>query len=204
MRASRLAAVATATVAAAGVLMAPAQARPLEHDRWSDSGTEIVRECGMRLQRDFDASGMFMLQEGRAGDSTPLVMNRYRYRTVVTNLATGKWVIEQGHGVYKDLRATHLYGTVYQLLAQEVGQPFSLFSMDGERVIFDRGMLRTTFQIDTLGDADLSNDEYIEGSFSVVADRGRHPASTSTTAPPLSDSSAEPAHWMRSGHWTAG
>jgi hypothetical protein len=36
-------------------------------------------------------------------------------------------------------------------------------------------MLRTTFQIDTLGDADLSNDEYIEGSFSVVADRGRHP-----------------------------
>jgi hypothetical protein len=42
-------------------------------------------------------------------------------------------------------------------------------------VIKDRGHLRVAFDVDTLGDQDLSNDIFIDGSFSVVADNGAHP-----------------------------
>jgi hypothetical protein len=41
-------------------------------------------------------------------------------------------------------------------------------------LFFDRGVLKTTFQVDTKGDTDLSNDELIEGSWSLVADNGSH------------------------------
>lgn len=46
-------------------------------------------------------------------------------------------------------------------------------------VIFaDHGKLVTTFQVDTKGDSDLSNDEFIEGSFQLLKERGDHPSSS--------------------------
>jgi hypothetical protein len=40
----------------------------------------------------------------------------------------------------------------------------------------DRGVLFTTFVVDTLGDSDLDNDVFIDGSFSLLKDAGSHPA----------------------------
>jgi hypothetical protein len=36
-------------------------------------------------------------------------------------------------------------------------------------------VLVTTFQVDTKGDTDLENDEFIEGSWSLLKDAGSHP-----------------------------
>ena len=36
-------------------------------------------------------------------------------------------------------------------------------------------MLKATFQVDTLGDTDLDNDVFIEDSFELLGDHGRHP-----------------------------
>jgi hypothetical protein len=47
--------------------------------------------------------------------------------------------------------------------------------MNGNPIIKDRGHLRVGFSVDTLGDADLDNDIFIDGSFEVVADNGPHP-----------------------------
>ena len=47
--------------------------------------------------------------------------------------------------------------------------------MDGTRVFFDRGRLLTTFKVDTKGDDDLSNDEFIEDSWELLAETGDHP-----------------------------
>jgi hypothetical protein len=47
--------------------------------------------------------------------------------------------------------------------------------MNGNKVFFDRGRLLTTFQVDTKGDGDLSNDEFIDGSWQLLADNGAHP-----------------------------
>jgi hypothetical protein len=60
-------------------------------------------------------------------------------------------------------------------VAQETGRPYSLTDMNGNRVFFDRGRLLTTFQVDTKGDDDLSNDEFIEGSWQLLADNGGRP-----------------------------
>ena len=60
-------------------------------------------------------------------------------------------------------------------MSQETGRPYTLTDMNGNKVFFDRGRLLTTFQVDTKGDDDLSNDEFIEGSFQLLADNGAHP-----------------------------
>jgi hypothetical protein len=170
----RLAAIVTAAIAGATLFMPPANARIIEQEHYSDSGTDRYRDCGMRISNEFDRSGLFMLRV-RPGGPTPYLSDRYRYRSVITNLDTGKWIIQTGHGVFKDLHITHVSGTVYRFVSMEAGQPFSIITMDGERIIFDRGMLRTTYLVDTKGDSDLDNDEFIDDSFEILADRGRHP-----------------------------
>ena len=66
-------------------------------------------------------------------------------------------------------------GTVYTFVAQETGRPYSLTTMDGTQLFVDRGRLLTTFQVDTHGDDDLSNDEFIEGSWALLDENGSHP-----------------------------
>ena len=77
--------------------------------------------------------------------------------------------------MYRDLKITNVEGTIYTFVAQETGRPYSLTDMDGNKVFFDRGRLLTTFQVDTKGDDDLSNDEFIEGSWALLAENGSHP-----------------------------
>jgi len=66
-------------------------------------------------------------------------------------------------------------GTVYTFVSEETGRPYTLTDMNGTKVFFDRGRLLTTFQVDTKGDDNLDNDEFIEGSFQLLADDGSHP-----------------------------
>ena len=60
-------------------------------------------------------------------------------------------------------------------MAIERGQPFSIRALDGTVVLRDRGMLKTTFMVDTKGDLNLDNDEFIEAGFEILKDAGRHP-----------------------------
>jgi hypothetical protein len=88
---------------------------------------------------------------------------------------TGRWFTVEGNGLYKDRKITLVEGTTYQFDAIETGQPFVVRDIDGELVMRDRGLLHTRFQVDTKGDADLSNDEFIEDSWELVRDSGAHP-----------------------------
>ena len=119
--------------------------------------------------------GQFRLKSGRHGDPTPYYFDNYEWHTVYTNPANGKWFREDGQGLYRDLHITNVEGTVYTFVAQEVGRPYTLTDMNGNRLFVDRGRLLTTFQVDTKGDDDLSNDEFIEGSFR-AARRERRPS----------------------------
>jgi len=55
----------------------------------------------------------------------------------------------------------------------ETGRPVVAFGPTGERLVFDRGRVRFTFYVDTLGDADLSNDIFLGAEDPTVA--GPHP-----------------------------
>lgn len=145
----------------------------LDHYRWSDQWS--YDDCGFPVEVDATFSGTFRLLDGRAGNPTPYYFDNYEAHFVTRNPANGKWFREDAQGLYRDLRITNVAGTVYEFQAIEVGRPYVLTDMNGQKVYFDRGHLRTTFQVDTKGDADLSNDEYVEDSWALLADNGSHP-----------------------------
>jgi hypothetical protein len=149
-----------------------ARSASLDHYRWSDQWT--YDDCGLPVEAEGTFEGTFRLLD-RAGDSTPYYFDNYNAQVVTRNPANGKWFREEAQGMYRDLSITKIAGTVYQFEAFEVGQPYVLTDMNGQKVYFDRGHLRTTFQVDTKGDTDLSNDEYVEDSWALLADNGSHP-----------------------------
>jgi len=166
------------TVSAALALVAvagPVAAKPLVHERYEGSDAGEWSDCGPTYEFEGEWSGLFTLKSGRAGDPTPYLTDNYEWDWINRNPANGKWFTEHGNGLYKDLQITNLHGTVYRFIAQESGSPFTIVTSDGRKISMDRGLLRVQFDVDTLGDADLDNDIFVEGSDSLIADHGGHP-----------------------------
>ena len=143
------------------------------HYSWMDFFS--YTDCGITVDVVVEGTGQFRLRSGKQGDPTPHYFDNYEWHIVSTNPDNGKWFREDQQALYRDLKITNVEGTIYTFVAQETGRPYTLTDMNGNRVYFDRGRLLTTFQVDTKGDDDLSNDEFIEGSFELLADNGDHP-----------------------------
>ena len=143
------------------------------HYSWVDFFS--YEDCGLTVDVEVQGQGQFRLRPGKQGDPTPYYFDNYEWHIVSTNPDNGKWFREDQQGLYRDLKITNVEGTIYTFVAQETGRPYALTDMNGNRVYFDRGRLLTTFQVDTKGDDDLSNDEFIEDSWQLLADNGAHP-----------------------------
>lgn len=166
---------AVALLALAFTLAPGASAAPLVREHYSGVETGTFDDCGFTIAFETTFQGVFMLKDGRRGDPTPYYFDNYNVTEVLTNVATGEWLTITHNGLYKDLRVTQVEGTVYSFVANESGQPFVVRDSAGNVVLRDRGLLRTTFQVDTLGDTDLDNDVFIEDSFELLRDAGSHP-----------------------------
>lgn len=175
-----------AILAAAAALAPATSAAPLEREHYSFTDSFTIDDCGFVVRVDLVGHGLFMLKQGRAGDPTPYLFDNYDVLETLTNVETGAWVTISHNGLYKDLRITNVEGTVYDFVSIEAGQPFVVRDSEGNVVMRDRGNLVRSFTIDTKGDSDLDNDEFIEGSFSWV-DHGRHPGFTLDFCTSLSD-----------------
>lgn len=153
---------------------APAQAAPIEGEQYSGSDSYDWDDCGFTIHTDVTFEGTFLLKAPRGGPgSPPYYFDNYEVHETLT--ANGRTLTIDHQGLYKDLHITLVGGTVYQFVSMEAGQPFVVRDGDGNVLIRDRGVLRTTFQVDTKGDTDLDNDVFVEDSFEVLADHGRHP-----------------------------
>ncbi len=97
-------------------------------------------------------------------------------------LANGTFFTIDHNGLYKDLHVTNVGGTLYQFVSKESGHPYTVRDMAGAIVLKDRGVLFTTFVVDTLGDSDPDNDVFVDGSFSLLKTRAHIPRSTRTSA----------------------
>ncbi len=159
------------------VLASPAGAAPLERERYLDEGVETFTdtECGapITIERSYSFSGLFNLKAGRAGDPTPYYFDNYEGFETFTNVDTGATATLSHNGLFKDVKIEHLTGTIYRFTAIEAGQPVAARGPDGKRLIFDRGRIRYTFFIDTLGDNDIDNDIFLGEDEPHVA--GPHP-----------------------------
>ncbi len=177
-RLGRVASVLT-TALAALVLVAPVAAAPLEREHYSfeESDTFTDTECGAPITIDYtgEFSGVFMLKDKKPGGPTPpYLFDNYSGVETFTNVANGQTATIKHQGLYKDVKIEHVEGTVYRFTAIETGRPVVVFGPDGKKLVFDAGRIRYTFLVDTLGDADLSNDVFL-GDVSDPDVAGPHP-----------------------------
>ena len=152
---------------------APASAKPLVHEHYSGTDSFDFADCGFVIHNDVTFSGLFLLKPGKHGDPTPRLFDNYVSHERLS--ANGKFVTIDHNGLYKDLHVTRIEGTIYEFVVMEAGRPFTLRDMNGSLIFKDRGLLLASFRVDTLGDSDLGNDVFVDGSFSVLRDSGSHP-----------------------------
>jgi hypothetical protein len=165
-------------VAAAGVTLAlgicawPAGATVIHEG--TDSGTDHFTDdsCGFTLVVDVTFQTRSLLRVDQTGQAF-LEHTIFRVTETVTNPATGGYFYIVHRGLYHEIKATQVEGTVYEFVAVEAGQPFVIKDAAGNVVSRDRGVIRHTFLFDTLGDSQPGGDFIVELSDDV---HGPHPA----------------------------
>jgi len=154
-------------------LAGPAQAKPLEFEHYSGTDSFDFDDCGFVIHDEVVFHGVFMLKAPKDPGAPPRLFNNYYNLETLT--ANGRTMTVEHQGLYKDLRIALVSGTVYRFTSMESGQPFVVRDGAGDLILRDRGVLVTQFTVDTKGDSDLDNDVFVEGSFSLLKDAGRHP-----------------------------
>ena len=130
-------------------------------------------DCGFPVEVEGVASGHVRLREGKGAEAgTFFLRDTFSYREVHTNLDTGLSFVQRGHGVFNEVRATSLGGTIFEFEAVEAGQPFVIEDAAGNVVVRDRGALRHRIVFDTLGDDEPGGEVLEELGTSV---HGPHP-----------------------------
>lgn len=155
-----------------------AQAAPPDGDTFTDTFTEVFEDCGIPLEATTTITGRFSIRPAPNDPSGVLVLSSQvsQYRTVVTNPATGQFVVETGHTVFRELRARHVEGNVYTFTAQQAGVPYVLTTSDGAVLLRDRGVIRFEATFDVLGGRHAySNTGPAEGHV-IIHLGGPHPA----------------------------
>jgi hypothetical protein len=103
----------------------------------------------------------------------PHYSQHYDIVETFTIVETGATIVFEHHATFRDVRIEPLGGTVYQFTAIEAGQPFVIRTVEGDVLYRDRGVIKFSIVVDTLGDDDLSNDVFIE--FLGAEVHGPHP-----------------------------
>ena len=138
-------------VAALLALAAPASGTVVDSGHYSGTDTFSFDDCGFTIDGETTFSGHFRLRADNGGQAF-YVKDTFSFREVLTNRDTGEWFVIRGHGVFNEVKATLVSGTVYEFRAVEAGQPFVIEDSSGNVVVRDRGVIRRTALFDTLGD----------------------------------------------------
>ena len=148
-----------------------AGAKVIEQQHYSGTDSFSFDDCGFTLDVESEFSGHALLHVDKTGQAF-LEVENLRYRDVLTNPETGKWFVQRGKRLFHDIKATQVDGTIYEFVAIEAGQPFVIEDSTGEVVIRDRGVIRSTYLFDTLGDGTPGGEFLEEVDLSV---HGPHP-----------------------------
>jgi hypothetical protein len=149
----------------------PASATVIEQEHYSGTDSFSFDDCGFTLEGQVEFYGQALLRVDQGGEAF-LVKDKFWYRIVFTNLDTGQSFVQRGNGLFHEIKATQVEGTIYEFVAIEAGQPFVIEDSAGNVVVRDRGVIRHTVLFDTLGDA-MPGGEFLENVSDVV--HGPHP-----------------------------
>ena len=144
-----------AVLAMLGVMVAAVPAQATIFDKGHFSFQDSVEEnlCGIAVRHDITASGHFRDRTGK-GDFDQAFFSQVTLQVTdtFTNLATGASFSIESNIIDKDVKATPLGGNVFEFRFQEAGRNV-VRDMDGNVVLQDTGVFRTTIVFDTLGDS---------------------------------------------------
>jgi hypothetical protein len=171
---------AAATAALVSSACLPAQAGVVDRQRYSFTDTVHERTCGRDLTVVTTTTGTLTTRSS-PGDAPLRQHDNYNIHEVLTDASGEGYIIDQD-GNYNDLRVRHARGTLYRYSAINAGQVFTIRTLGGEAVQRDRGVFQITYLVDSLGDADPSNDVFLEDTLRLVRDAGKHPLVTETDA----------------------
>jgi hypothetical protein len=159
-------------VAAALVVgAAPAAATVIEREHYSETDEFTENDCGFTLNHVQTFYGQRHLRVDTTGQAF-LGVDAFHFREVVTNPDTGQWFVIRAHGQYHEIKATQVEGTVYEFVLLQAGQPFVIEDAEGNVIVRDRGVIRSSFLFDTFGDGQPGG-EFIEETQFVA--HGPHP-----------------------------
>ena len=160
-----------AVMLALGVCAAPAGATVIHQG--TDSGTDHFTDdsCGFTLVGDVTFEVKTLLRVDKSGQAF-LEHTTFRETDTITNPDTGGFFFITHRGLYNEIKATQVEGTVYEFVAVEAGQPFVIKDAAGNVVSRDRGVIRHTFLFDTLGDGQPGGEFIVELNDDV---NGPHP-----------------------------
>jgi hypothetical protein len=158
-------------VALLALLAGPAAGTVVESGHYSGSDSFSFDDCGFWLDVEATFSGHFRVRADSDGEAF-YGKDTFSYRNVFTNRDTQEWFVIRGHGVFNEIKATLVSGTIYEFEAMEAGQPFVLEDAAGNVIVRDRGTIHHGGLFDTLGDGQPGA-VFIEVTFNLV--HGPHP-----------------------------
>lgn len=164
------------TLVGALLASAPAGASVIERVHYSGTFAHEESICGHELYNEGTFHGLFLLKM-RGDEPVPYFQNKYYVREVQTD-TEGNGFIAVSNGLAKNVRITHVSGTLYRFVTIDVGQVFTIRTLEGRVVERNRGLLKSSFLVDTKGDANPDNDEVLEETF--LKEAGKHPEVYST------------------------
>jgi poly(3-hydroxybutyrate) depolymerase len=154
-----------AALAFAGIaaVVAPAGATVMRAESFSGTDSFVDSGCGYPIRVDVEYSGSLSFRVGKnRADTVFFLREQLDVREVHTNVLTGEWFVIEVHRSFRDVKATPVEGSVYEVTAHEVGQPFVVEDSTGRVVLRDRGRIQYRFRFDTEGD-DVPGGVFVEG-----------------------------------------
>ena len=142
---------ALALIAVLAFTTVPAAGTVIEQQHYSGTDSFSFDDCGFTIEGESEFYGHFRLRADKGGEAF-YGQDKFWYRDVLTNAETGKWFVVRGNGLFSEIKATRVSGTIYEFVAVEAGQPFVLEDAAGNVIVRDRGVIRHTALFDTLGD----------------------------------------------------
>ena len=139
-------------VAVPGVAQA---APPLENSHYDYVDVGSFDDCGFTIDFESTNTGHFMVREVEgSGGQAFLAHDNYQFRNVLTNPETGAFMVVYGHGLFREVTASHVAGNIWEFTAADVGQPFTIEDSEGNVVLRDIGRVTLRALFDTLGDGE--------------------------------------------------
>jgi len=162
-----------ASTAFTGVTALPAAGTVVDSGRYADAYGFGYVDCGFPVDVTGAITGTYRIREGKGDDASAFFLrDRFSYSEVHTNADTGEWFVLRGHGVFNEVGATRVEGSIFEFTSIAAGQPFVVEDSAGDIVLRDRGALRRRILFDTGGDDEPGGTEIELVGFDVA---GPHP-----------------------------